>query len=150
MTGELAQASLSRRSGNRRGPQRRTHPVVGITWIIATLLPGISGGPAPQQAPVAGAVGPDDSGASARSKAARTGATAPSMAEYKVVFWFDGTTWRSQAYNVRKGEYTEAVDDWVNRIEFDAFGFARPGKMATVREISLPEAPAESFKERLA
>jgi hypothetical protein len=124
--------------------------VVGIRWIIAALLLGISCGATPEQEPMAGAARRDDSRASAESKAAMTGAAAPSMAEYKIVFWFDGTTWRSQAYNLRKGEYTAAVDDWVNRIEFDAFGFARPGHMATVREISLPETPAESFKERLA
>jgi hypothetical protein len=124
--------------------------VVGIRWIIATLLLGISGGATPQQEPMAGAARRDDSRAPAESRAAIAGAAAPSMAEYKVVFWFDGTTWRSQAYNVRKGEYTAAVDNWVNRVKFDAFGFARPGHMATVREISLPEAPAGSFKERLA
>ena len=124
--------------------------MIGIRWIIATLLLGISGGATPRQEPTAGAARRDDSRASAESRAAIAGATAPSMAEYKVVFWFDGTTWRSQAYNVRKGEYTAAVEEWVNRVKFDAFGFARPGPMATIREISLPEAPAESFKERLA
>jgi hypothetical protein len=105
--------------------------VLGIKWIIAALIPGISCGVILEQKPA-------------------TETVAPSMADYKVVFWFDGTTWRSQAYNVRRGEYTVAVDDWVKRIEFDAFGFARPGHMATVREISLPETPVESFKERLA
>ena len=124
--------------------------MVGIRWIIAALLLGVSGGAIPRQEPAAGAARREDSRASAESRAAVAGAAAPSMAEYKVVFWFDGTTWRSQAYNVRKGEYTAAVDEWVNRVKFDAFGFARPGPMATVREISLPEAPAESFKERLA
>jgi hypothetical protein len=105
--------------------------VLGITWIIGAMIPGISSGAILEQKPAADTI-------------------APSMANYKVVFWFDGTTWRSQAYDVRRGEYTVAVDNWVKRIEFDAFGFAHPGHMATVREISLPETPVETFKERLA
>ena len=124
--------------------------MVGIKRIIAASILGISCGATRHQEPTTGAARRDDSRASAESKADMTGPAAPSMAKYKVVFWFDRTTWRSQTYDVRKGEYTAAVDEWVNRIEFDTFGFARPGHMATVREISLPENPAESFKERLA
>jgi hypothetical protein len=129
--------------------------VPGFIWIIAAvILGGASGSDRAREAETKSpaADGPKPAGPKPPGQPREVGSAvaAPSMAEYKVVFWFDGTTWRSQAYDLRKGEYTAAVDDWVKRIEFDAFGFVRPGPMATVRKISLPESPVESLRERLA
>ena len=47
------------------------------------------------------------------------GASAP--AEFKVAYWFDRrdplNTFRFQAYDLRKGEYTAAVDEWLRRMK---------------------------------
>ena len=76
---------------------------------------------------------------------------APSASHpYKVIYWFDGKTWKSQPYDVARGEFTKEVEQWITQTEFDAFGFARPGKMAILRNIELEDGPAETRKERLA
>ena len=66
-----------------------------------------------------------------------------------MVFWFDGKAFRHQAYDVRKGQYTRAVDDWVNRIEFSPSGYVMPGTMATVREVYLKDEPGATEAEKL-
>jgi hypothetical protein len=68
-----------------------------------------------------------------------------------VVFWFDGATLRHQAYDVRKGQYTKAVEDWVrrHREEIDSFGYVFPGAMAIVRDISLEDEPGRTEQEKL-
>ena len=35
----------------------------------------------------------------------------PAGPDFKVVFWFDGVTSRHQVYDVRRGQYTKAVED---------------------------------------
>lgn len=87
---------------------------------------------------------------SGNSKGPTSAKSSPTMAHFKVVFWFDGTSWKSQAYDLRRAEYTKAVEDWVNRAEFDSLGFARPGRMTIVREVALPESPVETQGQRLA
>lgn len=70
--------------------------------------------------------------------------------DFKVVFWFDRTGLRRQVYDVRKGQYTQAVDDWVNRVEYDASGFVLPGHLATVRPVFLDPASAKPESQQLA
>jgi hypothetical protein len=70
--------------------------------------------------------------------------------DYKVVFWFTNTGWRHQVYDVRKGQYTQAVDDWVNHLEFDESGFVRPGRLATVRQVYLTDETGASDSDKLA
>jgi hypothetical protein len=59
---------------------------------------------------------------------------APGPPEYKVAFWFDRrdplNTFRFQAYDLRKSEYTPAVDEWlaVMRASY-------PGYRAYVKEV---------------
>jgi hypothetical protein len=75
----------------------------------------------------------------------------PVRPDFKVVFWFDGATPRHQVYDVRKGQYTRAVEDWVHRHqeEIDEFGYASPGAMAIVRDISLEDEPGRTEQEKL-
>lgn len=122
----------------------------GTRLIIGLILLGVGCGPSHAQELAERPIGLDGSAASANPKSAGPRVETPSMARYKVVFWFDGTTWESQAYDLGRREYTNVVDEWVRRIDLDAHGFVRPGPMATVREICLPESPAGSLKERLA
>jgi hypothetical protein len=118
--------------------------VFPIMLSLAIALPGVALGQANSLAPEPGPVGMES------RKPGEPGSTAVGMARYKVVFWFDGASWQSRAYDVAHGEYTRAVDDWVKRTESDSFGFVRPGRMATIREISVPGLPAESRNQRLA
>ena len=73
--------------------------------------------------------------------------------DFKVVFWLDRQgAWRHQVYDVRKGQYTRAVADWVherNRIRYDASGFAHLGGLATVRQVFLDREPGMTEREKL-
>jgi hypothetical protein len=71
--------------------------------------------------------------------------------DFKVVFWFEGATLRHRAYDVRKGQYTRAVEVWVqhHREAIDEFGYASPGAMAIVRDISLEDEPGRTEQEKL-
>jgi hypothetical protein len=75
----------------------------------------------------------------------------PAGPDFKVVFWFDGATLRHRVYDVREGQYTRAVEDWVHRHqqEIDEFGYASPGAMAIVRDISLEHEPGRTEREKL-
>ena len=75
----------------------------------------------------------------------------PAGPDFKVVFWFDGATLRHRVYDVREGQYTRAVEDWVHRHqqEIDEFGYASPGAMAIVRDISLEDEPGRTEQEKL-
>jgi len=69
-----------------------------------------------------------------------------------VIFWFDGVTPRHRVYDVRKGQYTKAVEDWVRRQQrprIDEFGFVHPGAMAIVRDISLEDETGRTDQEKL-
>ncbi|WZO98456.1 hypothetical protein EP7_000035 [Isosphaeraceae bacterium EP7] len=71
--------------------------------------------------------------------------------DFRVVFWFDARgALRHQAYDLRKGEYTKAVDDWVSAVRYDAHGYAVPGPMATLRNVRLSEEPGANEPEKLA
>jgi hypothetical protein len=77
---------------------------------------------------------------------------APGPPEYKVAFWFDRrdplNTFRFQAYDLRKGEYAPAVDEWlaVMRASY-------PGYRAYVKEVrarSVSELTTAILAENLA
>jgi hypothetical protein len=70
--------------------------------------------------------------------------------DFKVVFWFDGQRFRSQAYDVRKGQYTKAVADWVAHDDIDRSGYAGVGRLATVRNVYLDREQGRTEKEKLA
>jgi hypothetical protein len=71
--------------------------------------------------------------------------------DIRVVFWFDARgALRHQAYDLRKGEYTKAVDDWVSAVRYDAHGYADPGPMATLRNVRLSEEAGATEPEKLA
>jgi hypothetical protein len=82
---------------------------------------------------------------------AAQGVPPPAKPDFKVVFWFDGTTLRHRVYDVRKGQYTRAVEDWVRRHgeEIDEFGYASPGAMAIIRDIALEDEPGRTEQEKL-
>lgn len=69
--------------------------------------------------------------------------------EFKVVFWFDGQRFRSQPYDVRKGQYTKAVQDWVDDQPADASGYIHIGRLATVRNVYLDREKGTTEKEKL-
>lgn len=70
--------------------------------------------------------------------------------DFKVVFWLGEKGLRHQAYDVRRGQYTRAVDDWVNERTFDASGFAQPGRLAVVRDVYLDDEVGQTGREKLA
>jgi hypothetical protein len=76
---------------------------------------------------------------------------APTPPDFKVVFWLDGATLHHQAYDVRKGQYTPAVEDWLRqqRPRFDATGYAVEGRLATVRDVYLAREPGRTEPEKL-
>ncbi|MHC5539791.1 hypothetical protein ACYOEI_16350 [Singulisphaera rosea] len=111
--------------------------LLGIGLIVG-LEPGAQAGAAKEAKPdVAGAVPPRP------PEKAR-------VPDFKVVFWFDRVGIRHQVYDLRKGQYTQAVDDWVNRVEYDASGFVLPGHLATVRTVFLDPASPKPESEQLA
>jgi hypothetical protein len=78
-------------------------------------------------------------------------AAAPPSPDYKVVFWFTRSgAWKHQVYDVRKGQYTQAVDDWVHHVEVDRWGFVSPGRLATVRDVFLDRERGADEMEKLA
>jgi hypothetical protein len=78
----------------------------------------------------------------------------PEAPDYKIVFWLAGEGgWKYQVYDVRKGQFTRAVEDWVrrtNRLRFDATGYAHVEGLATVREVFLDRESGASEREKLA
>jgi len=74
-------------------------------------------------------------------------ADAPRRADYKVVFWYRRDrpieTFQYQVYDVRKGEYTTAVDDWADMMRKRYRGYE-----VAVREVNLEreEGPNETRK----
>lgn len=79
------------------------------------------------------------------------GPARPDAPDYRVVFWFAGSDWKHQVYDVRKGQYTRAVEDWVlaNRFEVDPSGYLLPGRMATVRDVVLKDQSGTTEQEKL-
>jgi hypothetical protein len=73
--------------------------------------------------------------------------------EFKVVFWYHAGAWRARAYDLRKGQYTRAVDDWTRRwnaehsSETDIFSLPHS---AYVKEVRLSDHPGRSAQEALA
>lgn len=63
---------------------------------------------------------------------------APSRVDYKVAFWYRRDrpieTFQYQVYDVRKGEYTKAVDDWTNMMRTKY-----PGYEVAVRAVNLEQ-----------
>jgi hypothetical protein len=72
---------------------------------------------------------------------------APRRVDYKVVVWYRRDrpieTFRHQVYDVRKGEYSRAVDDWINMMKAEY-----PGYLVYVREVDLDRefGPSEARK----
>jgi hypothetical protein len=69
--------------------------------------------------------------------------------DFMVVFWFDGQRFRHQAYDVRKGQYTQAVRDWVDYRPVDASGYLGIGRLATVRKVYLDRERGATEREKL-
>jgi hypothetical protein len=73
----------------------------------------------------------------------------PPPPEYKVAFWYRRSdplnTFRHQVYDLRKGQYTGAVDDWLRRMQAD-----HPDYVAYVKEIRLDPDSGEAEKKQLA
>jgi hypothetical protein len=83
---------------------------------------------------------------------AAQGRPTPAGPDFKVVFWFDGLTPKHRVYDVRRGQYTKAVEVWVRRHQrqrIDEFGFVHPGAMAIVRDISPQDEPGRTDQEKL-
>src|SRR5512135_1137054 len=76
---------------------------------------------------------------------------APAAPDFKVIFWLDGATVRHQAYDIRKGQYTPAVEDWLRRQRprFDEAGYAVEGRLAAVRDVYLAREPGRTESEKL-
>lgn len=77
--------------------------------------------------------------AAAPSAAADASKTqAPPSPDFKVVFWYHRRspleTFRHQVYDVRKGEYTPHVDDWLEKLRKEY-----PHYLAYVKEVTLKE-----------
>lgn len=72
--------------------------------------------------------------------------------DFKVVYWLDGATLRHQVYDVREGQYTAAVEDWLRqqRPQYDAAGYSVRGRLATVRDVYLSREPGRTESEKLA
>jgi hypothetical protein len=75
----------------------------------------------------------------------------PKTPDFKVVFWYQKGQLKHQAYDVRKGQYTKAVDDWVNRVYYDSSGlYVVPGPMAFVRDVYLANEKGDTEQAKLA
>jgi hypothetical protein len=114
----------------------------------------VSPSPASEPAPERPGTPPRVESKEARRPAptAAQGRFAPAGPDFKVVFWFDGATPRHLVYDVRKGQFTKAVEDWVRRHQqqpIDEFGFVDSGAMAIVRDISLEDEPGRTDREKL-
>jgi hypothetical protein len=118
---------------------------VGLSVILSGTASAAEGPGAPGRRPPAQAVAaaPGSPG-KPRNAPAHSGAP-----DFKVVFWFTRNELKHQVYDVRKGQYTQAVDDWVHYVEHDASGFLIPGRMATVRNVYLRDLPGETEAEKL-
>jgi hypothetical protein len=78
------------------------------------------------------------------------GAAAP---EFKVVFWYDHGNWRTRAYDVRKGQFTKAVADWVRWRDSDPhgeMGYVLAPQLAYVLDVHLGQEPGRDEREKLA
>jgi hypothetical protein len=84
---------------------------------------------------------------SARAEQGGQASDGPKRADYKVVFWYRRDrpidTFRYQAYDVRKGEYTSVVVDWTNMMRAKY-----PGYEVAVRDVDLDQeaGPTETRK----
>jgi hypothetical protein len=123
----------------------RTSLLVVLTGLYAFVGPELTYG----QSGDAAAANPARSKAVSR-EAKRSEAKKITEPDYKVVFWFDGQEFRYQAYDVRKGQFTQAVQDWVDYKDVDASGYIGIGRLATVRRIYLAAEKGETEKEKLA
>jgi hypothetical protein len=121
--------------------------VIALGW---TVVPLPASEPGPEKPGAARRV--DSPEGNRRAPSATREAPTPAEPDFKVVFWFDGATPRHQVYDVRKGQFTTAVEDWVRRHQqqrIDEFGFVYPGAMAVVRNISLKDEPGRTDQEKL-
>jgi hypothetical protein len=60
--------------------------------------------------------------------------------DFKVVVWYHDGTWRALAYDVRKGEFSSAVDDWVRTWNDDPYHEAAHillPRVAYIKEVRL-------------
>lgn len=107
--------------------------------------------PAASAVPGAASVAASSNSATTAHAAERAAPDAAQQtADFRVVFWYHGGQLKSRAYDLRKGQYTKAVDDWVNRVHYDSSGyFVLPGPMATVRDVSLEKEPGATETEKL-
>jgi hypothetical protein len=83
------------------------------------------------------------------ANAGSTTSPARKAPDYKVVFWLDRGQFRSRAYDVRKGQYTKAVQDWVDHQQYDSSGYLILDRLATVREVYLDREKGNSEAEKL-
>jgi hypothetical protein len=95
-----------------------------MRYRVCTLVPLIA-------LLIGGALGAQ---AADRPQAALERAEAPTV--FKVVIWYDRSrpfdTFRSQAYNLARGEYTQAVEDWRVMLER-----SYPGYTVLVRDVAV-------------
>ena len=70
---------------------------------------------------VAAAFGPGEAARHVSSHCRRTGEQKIDHADFKVVFWYRRAdplaTFKYQVYDVRKGEYTPAVEAWIQNVQ---------------------------------
>src|SRR4051794_39025695 len=83
---------------------------IALGWAVP---PSPASQPAPERPGTAPRAEPREGNRPAPTAA--QGRPTPAGPDFKVVFWFDGVTPRHQVYDVRKGQYTKAVEDWVRR-----------------------------------
>lgn len=121
----------------------------GVVAVSLGTLAAAAQSPAPGtgSAPTAAAAAADKPKGPDATRAAKPARPEP---DYKVVFWFARDGLKHQVYDVHKGQYTQAVDDWVNQLEFDSSGYVIPGRMATTRSVYLKDEPGTTETEKLA
>jgi hypothetical protein len=64
--------------------------------------------------------------------------------DFKVVVWYHAGTWHALAYDVRKGEFHAAVEDWVRTLNGDPYGEAAHillPRLAYIKEVRLEPRP---------
>jgi hypothetical protein len=104
-----------------------------LIWLVLA----ISG------APRAAALGPGEAAGGPRS--GRAARSLPSRADYVVLVWYRRSdplgTFQDQVYDVRKGEYSEAVDSWIKEIRTKY-----PAYQVLVRTVDLSRERGETEK----
>jgi hypothetical protein len=87
--------------------------------------------------------------AAARSQSGHPIVQTVGNADFKVLIWFRRAdplaTFKYQVYDVRKGEYTAAVETWVKDVQTKY-----PSYLAVVRDVDLKHENGETEKLRLA